>query len=452
MRLLAALALACVPAFAQQPRAPASESFVSIVEARLAESEVPGCIAVGLVGETTQVKFGCTAGAGPLAFDEHSLFEIGSITKGLTGLLLADMVRKGDVSLDDPAAKYARPGATVPARGVQAITLRDIVTQTSGLPRMPPRFSPSNPNNPYADFTEDKLYEALASTEIRGEATKYEYSNFGFMWLTDLLARHADKSYEALLRERVLDPLGMNETALTLNAEQQERFVMGHAAGYRPTGHWDFVTNLAGVGGLRSTLADMMKLGKALAGREETPLKETITLALAPIRPSFGINSTGYAWGTYERGGVRIHAHNGGTGGFRSMIAINSTTRTAAVVLVNSDTSFDDLALHLVDPQVPLKKKRVGLATDIETLKQYVGRYELSPTFAIEVSVEGTKLMAQATGQSSFEVLREGPDRFFHTVVLAKLRFSRGADGAVDSLTLEQGGRELKGKRAASTR
>ena len=343
---------------------------MSIVEARLAESETPGCIAVGLAGETSQVKFGCTAGAGPLAFDEHSLFEIGSITKGFTGLLLADMVRNGEVSLDDPAAKYARPGATVPARGVQAITLRDIVTQTSGLPRMPPRFTPSNPSNPYADFTEDELYEALASTEIRGEATKYEYSNFGFMWLTDLLARHAGKSYEKLLRERVLDPLGMNETALTLNAEQQERFVMGHAAGYEPAAHWDFVTNLAGVGGLRSSLSDMLKLARALAGRDDTSLKETIAIALAPLRPSAGNNWTGYAWVTNERSGTRVHWHNGGTGGFRSMIAVNPVTRTAAVVLVNSDTSFDDLALHLVDPQFPLRKKRVGLLTDLGTGKR----------------------------------------------------------------------------------
>jgi phosphoribosyl-ATP pyrophosphohydrolase len=85
-------------------------------------------------------------------------------------------------------------------------------------------------------------------------------------------------------------------------------------------------------------------------------------------------------------------------------------------------------------------------------MKQYVGRYELSPTFAIEVYVESNALMAQATAQQSFEVLREASDVFYYTVVPAKLRFSRGADGQVEAVTLEQGGRELKGKRTPSTR
>src|SRR5262249_36772423 len=161
--------------------------------------------------------------AGPTLPDEHSLFEIGSITKGFTGLLLADMVRKGEVSLDDPASKYARPGAKLPLRGGKEITLRDLVTHTSGLPRLPPKFAPANPRNPYADFTEDKLYEALAATEIRGTLNHYEYSNFGFMWLSELLARRLGKPYDAALKERVLDPLGMSETAIILTEEQLKR-------------------------------------------------------------------------------------------------------------------------------------------------------------------------------------------------------------------------------------
>src|SRR5205085_233965 len=116
--------------------------------------------------------------------------------------------------------------------------------------------------------------------------------------------------------------------------------------------------------------------------------------------------------------------HGGGTGGFRSMIAVNPATHTAAVVLVDSETSFDDLAFHLVDPDLPLRKKRIGLTTDAGMLKQYAGRYELSPAFAIEVYAEGAKLMAQATAQQAFEILREGPDVFFYTVVPARLRFS----------------------------
>jgi D-alanyl-D-alanine-carboxypeptidase/D-alanyl-D-alanine-endopeptidase len=446
------IVLAGVAAFAQDARPAPAETLSSAVEARIAEAETAGCVAVSLVAETTQYKFACTPGAGPASFDEHSIFEIGSISKGFTGLILADMVRKGEVSLDDPASKYARPGAKLPARGDQPITLRDLVTQTSGLPRMPPDFKPGNLRNPYLDFTEDKLYEALAKVEIAAGKPPYEYSNFGFMWLSDLLCRRAGKSYEALVRERVLEPLGMKETTIMPDDEQRKRFVRGHNLAYDPVAHWDFAPNLGGVGAIRSSLADMSILARALARRSDTPLKDDIALALQPQRPAGPKNMTGYAWITYDRGNAPIHWHNGGTGGFMSMIAVNPATRTAAVVLVDSNTSFDDLALHLVDPQLGLKKRRVGLPTDAAALGQYVGHYDLAATFAIEVFVQGAKLMAQGTSQHAFEVLREGPDVFFYTIVPAKLRFSRGADGVVDGVTLEQGGRELKGKRAAPKR
>ena len=402
---------------------------------------------MGLVAETTQIKVGCTQGAGPASFDEHSIFEIGSITKGFTGLVLADMVRRGEVSLDDPASKYARPGAKLPMRDGKPITLRDLVTQTSGLPRMPPGMRPANPRNPYVDFTEDRLYETLAKLEIPPDAPKYEYSNLGYMWLSDLLARAAGKSYEALVTERVLQPLGMKDTTITISEAQRRRLVQGHNTVYHATAYWDFAQNLGGVGAIRSTLSDMLILARALAGRSDTPLKETIALALVPMRPAGPKNATGFAWLTYDRGDAPIHWHNGGTGGFSSMIAVNPKTRTAAVVLVDSNTSFDDLGLHLADPALPMKAKRVALATDVATLQRYPGRYELVPGFALDVYVEGEKLMVQATAQRAFEVFREGDDVFFYRVIPAKLRFSRSPAGEVDGVTLEQGGRELKGKR-----
>jgi len=360
-------------------------------------------------------------------------------------------VGKGEVKLADPAAKYARPDARLPTRGENDITLRDLVTQSSGLPRMPPKFSPSNLRDPYADFTEDRLYEALARTEIAGNAEKYEYSNYGFMWLSDLLARAGGKTYEALLRERVLDPLGMKDTALALSADQSKRFTPGHYLAYEPVPHWNFAPNLEGVGGLRSSLNDMIKLARALAGRDDTPLEETIARALEPQKLTSG-GMIGYAWHIYHRGKKPIHWHNGGTGGFRSIIAVDREARTAAVVLIDSDTSFDDLGIHLVDPEFPLKKKRIALATDVETLEQYVGRYEIVPTFAIDIFLDGTKLMAQATAQRAAEVHREAQDVFFYYEVPAKLRFSRGEKGEIDAVTLEQNGKNMKGKRVPPAR
>lgn len=350
-----ALVFPLFAASGQQKDESVGNRFTAIAQQRVADSETPACIAVGLVEERTHVAFVCSSGAGPAAPDRNSLFEIGSIGKGLTGLLLADMVLKGELSLDDPASKYSRPGATLPSQDNRVITLRDLVTHTAGLPRLPPGFKPADLRNPYAEFDVDALYAALKRTELR-EISSSNYSNYGFMWLSDILARRAGKSYEAALRERILAPLGMNNTRLSPTLEQSTRVVTGHGRQYQPVSQWDFQDNLAGPGGLRSSLADMLKLAEALAGRRDTPLKETIALAVEPMRPAFGKNSTGYGWVTHERGETRVHWHNGGTGGFRSMIAANPRTKTAAVVLVDAAVSFDDLALHLVDPDVPLKK------------------------------------------------------------------------------------------------
>lgn len=451
-RSISCIAIACVASLSLGNAAEkevTADSLTALVAQRAADSETPACVAVGYVADVTRVTFACGEGAGPANFTRRSIFEIGSITKGLTGLLLADMVRKGEVSLDDAASRHSRPGAKLPAWQGREITLRDLVTHTASLPRLPPGFAPKNPGDPYADFDADALYAALARTELSGEIGKtHLYSNFGFMWLSQMLARRAGKPFDVLLTERILVPLGMTDTMLVPSADQAARSVTGHDASYRPVPAWSVARDLAGAGGLRSSTDDMTKLAEALAGRRDTPLKETIALALAPMRPAFGRNSVGYAWLTHERPDARIHWHNGGTGGFRSMIAVNPAAKTAVVVLVDSATSFDDLALHLAgDDAVPLVKKRVSLPLDAAARDEYAGNYELAPTFVIRIFAQGEKVIAQATGQGPLELGREGPDAFFTRGVAARIVFRRDAAGKVDGLTLHQGGRETFGKR-----
>jgi CubicO group peptidase (beta-lactamase class C family) len=395
---------------------------------------------------------GCSPEAGKVAIDENSIFEIGSITKGFTGIILADMVLKGEVSLDDPASKYSRPGAKLPSYGGREITLRHLVTHTSSLPRLPPGFRPTNLRDPYSTFDGDALYEALARTQLtRDIGSSNEYSNFGFMWLSEMLARRAGKSYEALLLERIAVPLGMTSTFVAVPPAIQSRFVTGHDTFYQPVPHWEIPGDLAGVGLVRSSLADMMRLAEALAGRRSTPLDQAIALAVTPLHrlgdPSLNI---GYAWSMRDRESRRTYNHGGGTGGFASMIVFEREKKTAAVVLVDANTRFDDLALHLVDPDFPLARKRVALVTDATLRQQYVGNYELRPNFVITVFEDGDRLMARATGQSAAEVFRQGTDSFAYRVVDARLAFTRDKEGKVDGLVLHQAGRQLPAKRVAS--
>ena len=426
----------------------AEPDFDAVVKERLGAAQTPSCIAAALVGEKTQEALACTETIAAIPFDRDSAFEIGSITKGFTGLLLADMVLRGEVSLDDLASKYSRPGAKLPTYGGRDITLRDLVTQTSGLPRLPPGFAPRDMRNPYADFDADALYAALARTEIKHPMGTPEYSNFGFMWLSEMLARRGGKHFDVLVKERILDPLGMTDSFFIPTEAQRARLVQPHAVPFEPTPVWDFSVDLAGVGGLRSTLADMEKLASALAGRRDTPLKEAIALALDPIRPSEGPgNFTGFGWVTTSRDGMLIQWHNGGTGGSRAMIAVNPRTRTAAIVLVNSAVSFDDLPRHLVEPRFPLTKKHVRVEIEPEARVQYVGRYEFGARGVLDVFVDGGRMMARMSGQPAIEIAPEGSDRFFTIGVDASLEFKRNAASAVDAVVLRQSGIEIRAQR-----
>jgi serine-type D-Ala-D-Ala carboxypeptidase/endopeptidase len=328
-----------------------------VIEKRLADAEAPACAAVAVIGAGVETHFPChPEAAGRL--EGTSIVEIGSITKGVTGLLLADMVVRGETSLEETVSGRGPQGVALPA--LDGITLRELATHRSGLPRLPARFAPAVPGNPYAGFDVAALYTALAQTSPRARGV-YEYSNLGFMWLSDVLARIGGKPFEALLRERVLGPLGMADTAITLSGEQQARFAPGHGKKYKPVSRWDMSPDLAGAGGLRSTLDDMTKLARALIRPEETALEAAIALALEPTAPANNENAMGLGWHILRAAGKRIAWHNGATGGFRSMLAANVHAGSASVVLADSGAvDLDDLALHLVDRNFKLRRRRFG--------------------------------------------------------------------------------------------
>jgi serine-type D-Ala-D-Ala carboxypeptidase/endopeptidase len=427
-----------------------ADSFDAIVQQRVADSELPACVAAAMVDGTTRFAFGCSPGAGPAVPKADSIFEIGSISKVFVGLILADMVRKGEVALDDPASKYSRPGAKLPTRNGKDILLLHLVTHTSGLPRMPPKFAGA-PADPYAAFGPDALYESLASTELtRDIGVHYEYSNFGFMWLSEIVSRVDGKPFAQLVRERILAPLGMKDTSVALDDERRKRLVPGHNVRYEPVREWEFAPEIAGVGGLRSTIADMARFAEAIAGARSTPLDATIALATQPLFKGPGNLSLAYAWHVREvADGKRLHLHNGGTGGYRSMMAVDRAAKRASVVLVDSSALFDDLPPHLLEPTQPLARKRVAMPLEPAKLREYAGVYQVSPAFSIRVFVDGERLMAQGSNQPSFPIFAESPDHFFARIVNAEVVFRRGADGKVEGLTLIQGGREVAAPRAA---
>ena len=390
--------------------------------------------------------YGRTALAGGQPVDEHTVYEIGSVTKVFTALALADMAIRGEVALDDPVQRYLPDAVHVPSRNGHEITLRLLSTQRSGLPRMPNNFAPADPGNPFADYDAAKLYAFLGGYTLpRDPGASYEYSNVGVGLLGLALARRAGMPYAELIARRVAAPLHLADTRVTLTPEQRARLAHGTAGG-REVPNWD-LDALAGAGALRSTAADLAAFVGAAIGLTRTPLDSALRLTEAIEFDAGPGMHIGLGWHTVGPDSAPLWWHNGGTGGYHSFIGFDPKRRAGVVVLSNSTESIDDLGLHVLRAAVPLRTVRVAIALPAESLAAYVGSYQLAPGFVIAIRARDGGLEEQATGQAAVDIYPWASGEFFLRVVDAQITFVRDSTGKVTSLVLRQGGRDLPGAR-----
>jgi len=338
---------------------PASPAVRALLEERARALPSSGLVA-GLLdaGGRRVVAAGTSRGPGSPPPGGRSVFEIGSVTKVITGVLLADMAFRGEVRLDEPVASLLPAGVRVPSFQGRAITLVDLATQSSGLPRSAANMAPRDLSNPYADYTEAQLYGFLSTYELpRAPGAQFEYSNLGMGLLGLALGRRAGSGYERLVTSRILDPLGLHDTRITLSPEQRGRLVPGHDEGGAVVPNWD-VPTLAGAGALRSTAADLLDfLAASLAasaGRDPGGLGRAMRAAQTPRRPAASPGmSIGLGWHVHNPS--HIVWHNGGTGGYRAFVGLVPDRGTAVVLLASSTGSLDDIGLHLLDPTLRLR-------------------------------------------------------------------------------------------------
>lgn len=312
-------------------------SLVEDLFAPLIGSKVAGAVVGVFHPESGLVKaFGNSGTERPL--DQKTIFEIGSITKVFTAILLADMSERGEVALDDPIGVYLPAHVTGPSRAGREVTLIDLVTHTAGLPRMPRNVLPNllrNRANPYADYSRNQLYKAVDERRVKSIGKKVRYSNFGFGLLGHLLERAAGIPYEDLVVNRVCHPLSLDDTRIEVTGEGRERLAQGHK-GRKPVQAWDLPT-LAGAGALRSTAADMLRFIEANLRPERTPLAKALLNAKEPRRQMRGKMEICMAWlRTRSKSGRWLTWHNGGTGGFGSFVGFHTESNTGVVVLSNS--------------------------------------------------------------------------------------------------------------------
>ncbi|MAG56776.1 MAG: serine hydrolase [Planctomycetes bacterium] len=321
----------------------------------LADRYLKDGLAVGFVigfiadGKTWSKGYGRVGGDHDEAPTDRTIYEIGSITKTFTGILLACAVERKEVAVDDPVQKHLPKKVRLPQRGERPIRLVDLVTHTSGLPRMPHNFRPKDPRNPFADYDTALLHAALPKIKLASDAGKtYAYSNFGSGLLGHLLCGKAGaKDYDALLLARVTGPLGLKDTRCRLNDAMRERFAPALARGGRKRLAWDFDA-LAGCGAIRSTAADMLVYARANLDPKGTKLGPALEAAQR-VRYDQGPGKTAVALGWHRVPNGKSLWHNGGTGGFRSFLGFDRARGRAVVILANTTSrKVDALAREVM--------------------------------------------------------------------------------------------------------
>jgi serine-type D-Ala-D-Ala carboxypeptidase/endopeptidase len=371
---------------------------------------------VGMVIGLVDEKGSRTFGAGKLdngtdqEVNGDTVFEIGSVTKTFTTLLLQDMVQRGDMKLEEPVGKYLPATVKMPTRSDKEITLLDLATHSSGLPRDVQNMVSHNRSNPF-DYSAEQLYSFLSKYSlIRDPGAKFEYSNLGMGLLGHAIALKAGKDYESLVLELICRPLHMDNTRATLTPELKRRLAIGHDQSGKRAANYDFDAQaMAGCGALRSTANDLMKYVSAnisLPPSSLTPLMEKTHQIRHRDSPAYG--KTGMDW--MDRGRIyppnmELLGHAGGTAGYHVFIGFDKKQRRGVVVLCNQlgGLSSEEIGWLLLEgvrltPQIAaglplgILGEMVGVGLNLKldpesrTL-QIVGVIPNSPAFQAHLSV-----------------------------------------------------------------
>ncbi|HEY8025917.1 MAG TPA: serine hydrolase domain-containing protein [Burkholderiaceae bacterium] len=296
----------------------------------------------------------------------NTLFEIGSVTKVFTALVLADMVHRKELEFDDPVERHLPAGFTMPQRNGHVITLADLATHTSGLPYFPfSVITTPNPLEALARFTVADLRTWLAALSLpRDPGAQWEYSNLGYGVLGLALANKAGMPFEELLRQRVTGPLGLHDTTFHPTGEALRRLAAGHDAKLAPVAPIDLGI-FAPAGALRSTVADQLRFLGALLPGSRSPLEAPAQLLLTIHRPAPAAGGEQALGWDMVTGGDTFFAKDGVTAGQAATIVMDPARQAGAVVLSNTfpvnlqlppggGVGAADLARHLIRPELPL--------------------------------------------------------------------------------------------------
>ncbi|MDZ7790918.1 MAG: serine hydrolase [Xanthomonadales bacterium] len=422
--------------------ASAADSAASI-EAELEEAVASGSVlsahaAIVRDGEVHFFGAGRLEPGGDSAPDPSTSYQIGSISKAFTNLLLAEMVAAGKVTYDTTVADLLGDEVDFANPAVGEITLLELATHTSGLPRLPLNLAMNDPADPYADYSEEDLLAALAETR-KGQplGDHYAYSNYGAGLLGYLLGRVHGGGYGPAMESFVLEPLGLDETGIEPRTSAAAAFTGGEAV---PA--WNLAA-LAGAGALWSTTADMARLARVELGLAARELEHEPGMVREIVAPAKGGHAVSRVWHVAETPDGPVYWHNGATAGHRSFIGFRPATSHAIVLLATGDLDPADLAMEWFDAspgQDDAPSLEAGMA----------GQYRLTPQVGIGIYESDSGPVAQLSGQPPASITPLGDGWYAFDVADASLRFLR-EDDEVTAVELVQNGRTQRADKVAET-
>ena len=405
----------------------------------------------------------------PRRLDGDTVFEIGSVTKVFTALLLSDMVQRGEVHLDDPVAKYLPSSSPRPDANGHTITLVDLATQTSGLPFFPsdvPLNDLPKALEVVAAYTPERVYQFLSTWQpTRPIGSKWEYSNLGFGVLGLALSSRAGTGYESLVRARITGPLAMESTGITVPPAMYPQLAIGHGADLQPAPPVNMPAFL-GAGCLRSSASDMLTFLAAFMGYNKSSLALAMAAMLETRRPGPSFQQAlGWWIISMGEGDPGFVLYGGETPGFSSTFAYDPKSRVGVVVLSNGAGGDGGLGAHLMRPALPVetaaaqkaRAERKEIAFDRKWVDLYSGQYKINagPAAGMVITIEcqGANLILKdvATPPEGLRLHAEDARTFFTTTPDLDVVFQSDDNGRTTSLTIRFAGTATVAPRITSS-
>jgi CubicO group peptidase (beta-lactamase class C family) len=421
---------------------PREQKLNEYMEAANQNAGFNGCALVAKDGKILLEKgYGYRDAASKTLHDSNSIFQIGSVTKQFTAILILQLQQQGKLSVNDKLSKYFPQ-----YQYADKITIKNLLNHTSGI------YNYTNDEDFMSNhiteyFSEATLWKMIKDKPLDFEpGSKFNYSNSGYLLLGYIAEKVSGRPYEALARDLLFNKAGMANSGYDFTHLKSPN---------KSTGYFTKDLNAKApivdssvsfsAGAVYSTIEDLYKWNTALNTYKIVP-KNVLETAYEPFKEKYG-----YGFFIDSTSGKRRIMHGGGIHGFTSQLTYIPADKVTIVILCNNSGDVSKLnndLLAIIYGQ-PYKKAELlkEIQADTSVLKQYTGEYELTPAFKITIAYKDGKLTGQATGQPSFELFAKDQKTFFLKAVDAQIEFVKNAEGKTESMILHQGGQNIPGKK-----